>query len=129
MPTHRGSCHCGTVTFEFDGAIGPAIDCNCSICYQKGVVWQASDDSHFRILSGQDDLTLYQFGTRTAKHFFCKHCGTSTFSNPRLAPGKWVVNLRCVKGVDLSQTKILPFDGRNWEQAAQQFVKTPTSGA
>lgn len=128
MSKYQGSCHCGKVTFELEGSIGPALECNCSICSRKGAIWQATDDAHFRILTGQDELTLYQFGTRTARHFFCKHCGTSTFSNPRIAPDKWVVNLRCVDNIDLSVLKIHHFDGRNWELAAQQFMTARTSG-
>ena len=70
MPTYQGSCHCGKVTFEFEGSLGPVLECNCSICSRKGTIWQATDDAHLRILSGKDELTLYPFGTRTAKHFF-----------------------------------------------------------
>lgn len=124
MSKHNGSCHCGKVTFEFEGTIGAAVECNCSICRRKGAIWQAADGTSFHILYGQKDLTLYQFGTCTAKHFFCKHCGVSTFSNPRIAPSMWVFNLRCVDGVDLSALKIQQFDGQNWEQAAQQFMKS-----
>jgi hypothetical protein len=123
MHTQQGSCHCGKVTFEFDNAITGALECNCSICLRKGALWHAADDRQFRILSGQDSLSLYQFGTRTARHFFCSHCGTSTFSNPRIAPRMWVVNLRCVDGVDIHALPRQAFDGRNWEEAARQFMQ------
>lgn len=122
MSKYQGSCHCGKVTFEFDSSLGQVMECNCSLCRRKGAVWQPTDDTHFRILSGKDELVLYQFGTHTAKHFFCKHCGVSTFSHPRSAPDKWVVNLRCVDDLDLSQLKVRQFDGRNWEQAVQQVA-------
>ena len=129
MPKHQGSCHCGKVTFEFEGPLGPVLECNCSICHRKGAIWQPSDDAHFCILTGKDELTLYQFGTCVAKHFFCKHCGVSTFSNPRIAPDMWAVNLRCVEGIDFSAIKIQQFDGQNWEQSAHQFMKARAEGA
>jgi hypothetical protein len=115
MKNYLGSCHCGKVNFEFEAASLSAVDCNCSICKRKGALWQAVDDKHFKILSGQDDLGLYQFGTKAAKHFFCKTCGVSPFSNPRLAAVGWVVNLRCVDSVDINSLNTQPFDGQNWE--------------
>lgn len=127
MSEHKGSCHCGKVTFAFEGPIDSVVECNCSICRRKGAIWQAA--INFQILSGEDRLTLYQFGTRTARHYFCKHCGVSTFSNPRIAPDRWVVNLRCVDGIDFSALAIQPFDGQNWERAAQQFIKARAAGA
>ena len=51
MQTHRGSCHCGRITFEFDGEVGVAIECNCSICRRKGALWYGTDDAHFRLLA------------------------------------------------------------------------------
>ncbi len=123
MANRTGSCHCGKVTFEFSNPVRRALECNCSICSRKGAVWHATDTEHFRILSGQGELRFYQFGTRTAKHWFCATCGISTFSNPRLAPDKWVVNLRCVEGIDLASLEVGHFDGRNWEQAAQALLK------
>ena len=126
MKKHQGSCHCKRVTFEYESGAIRALECNCSICRRKGALWQAAE--HFKILSGQDDLGLYQFGTKTAKHFFCKNCGVSTFSNPRIAPDRWAVNLRCVDDVDLLSLRVLPFDGQNWEQSAQAFLKGLRSG-
>lgn len=128
MPRKQGSCHCGKVVFEYEHAGALAMECNCSICRRKGAIWWAVKEENFKILSGQDDLTLYQFGTRTAKHFFCKHCGVSTFCNPRLAPDRWAVNLRCVDDADLDTLKITKFDGQNWEQAAEAFMKAKPSG-
>lgn len=33
---HKGSCHGGNVSFEVDGEIGGALDCNRSLCQRKG---------------------------------------------------------------------------------------------
>jgi hypothetical protein len=119
---HRGSCHCARVTFELDAALTWAMDCNCSLCRRKGALWHGASDTSLRILTGQDDLTLYQFGTMTAKHYACSHCGISTFTRPRLDPTRWAVNVRCIEGLDLSSLTIRRFDGEHWEEAAQALL-------
>jgi hypothetical protein len=119
--THRGSCHCGRVTFELDAGIAFVVDCNCSICRRRGALWHGATDAQLRILTGETDLALYQFGTHTAKHFFCRHCGIHPFVRPRLDPKKWAVNVRCIDGLDVAALPVLPFDGENWEAAAQAF--------
>lgn len=119
---HKGSCHCGRVAFELRAPIENVIQCNCSLCHRKGALWQATDDAHFEIVTGEDDLVLYQFGTMTAKHYSCRHCGISTFSRPRIAPNAWVINVRCLDGVDPSSLKINAFDGQNWEESARRFM-------
>lgn len=43
-------------------------------------------ESRFSLIKGEDKLTLYQFGSKTAKHLFCKVCGISAFYNPRSNP-------------------------------------------
>jgi hypothetical protein len=123
METHRGSCHCGAVRFEIDTDLTYLIECNCSICTKKGALMHGVDPSRFRLLAGQDELTLYQFGTRTARHYFCRHCGIFTYGNPRIDPRLVVVNARCLDGVDIADPKIkrVAFDGRNWEQAAARL--------
>ena len=119
--TYRGSCHCGRVTFEINAEIKYVIDCNCSICRRKGALWHGASDSSLRILSGESDLTLYQFNTMTAKHYFCKNCGAHPFTRPRLDPSQWVVNVRCLDEVDLGSLKVHLFDGEHWEEAANAF--------
>jgi hypothetical protein len=118
---YRGSCHCNHVTFELDADIKYVIDCNCSICRPKGALWHSASESSLRILSGESDLTLYQFNTMTAKHYFCKHCGIHPFTRPRLDPSTWIVNVRCLHKVDLTSLKVQLFDGEHWEEAASAF--------
>ncbi|MBW9139957.1 hypothetical protein JNB70_24930, partial [Rhizobium pusense] len=43
------------------------------------------------ITQGEDALTLYQFNTRVARHFFCKHCGIYPFHQTRKDAALWRV--------------------------------------
>jgi hypothetical protein len=117
------------VAFVLRARLGTVVRCNCSLCARKGALWHGTDDAHFELLTGEDDLVLYQFGTMTAKHYSCRHCGISTFSRPRIAPTAWVVNVRCLDGVDIASLKIQDFDGQNWEQSAQRFMQSLARGS
>lgn len=122
--TYQGSCHCGRVTFELKARLDTVMDCNCSICRRRGALWHGTSDAGLRILSGESDLALYQFNTMKAKHYFCRHCGIHPFARPRLDPTLWVVNVRCIDGVDLSSLKVRLFDGEHWEDAARAFLES-----
>jgi hypothetical protein len=104
------------------GEIKGAVECNCSICYRKGALWHAAREDQLQILSGESDLGLYQFNTMQAKHYFCTHCGISPLSRPRIDPSLWVVNLRCVDGVDLAALPVQRFDGVHWEESAKALI-------
>ncbi|MEM5436959.1 GFA family protein [Paraburkholderia diazotrophica] len=98
---HHGSCHCGAVTFEVETPVTPAARCNCSLCRRRGALMSPFFPAGaLRILSGEDSLTLYQFNTHVAKHYFCKHCGIYPFHQTRKDPNLWRVNLGCLDGVD-----------------------------
>ena len=117
MATHRGSCHCGALRFEFEGEIEGAEVCNCSICTRTGYLhWYAAPES-FRLLAGEDAMSDYRFGTGVAHNLFCRTCGVSAFRRARSDPGKIDVNLRCVENVDLDALELTHFDGQNWEEA------------
>jgi hypothetical protein len=71
----------------------------------------------FRLLTPIDELTLYQWHTRTAEDYFCPSCGVLPFRRPRhrtsreIAEGMpeftgWSVNVRCLEGVDLSAVPV-----------------------
>jgi hypothetical protein len=123
MATHQGSCHCGRVRFEVDAEITQLSECNCSLCQRKGALYvSAVDRDRVRIVSGESELAIYQFGSGTATHLFCRHCGIHPFHHPRVRPDGWSVNARCLE--DYEQLRSLPirhFDGQNWEKAAAKL--------
>jgi hypothetical protein len=103
------------VRFEVTADLDRVLACNCSICTRKGYLHLIVPPERFRLLSGSEELTSYQFGTRAARHLFCRHCGVAGFYVPRSHPDHVDVNVRCLEGVDLSTLNVQPFDGRNWE--------------
>jgi hypothetical protein len=56
-----------------------------------------------RIVKGHDVLKLYEFNTRTAKHYFCSNCGIYTHHQRRSNPQEYGYNVGCLEGID-------PFD-------------------
>jgi len=102
---HRATCHCGSVELELhlpDGIVKPGR-CNCSICRRKGAIVAGVPLSALRVIKGQDSLSLYEFNTRTAKHYFCSRCGIYTHHRRRSNPQEYGYNVGCLEGVN-------PFD-------------------
>jgi hypothetical protein len=123
MRTFEGGCHCGRVRLRITADLAHVAECNCSICTKKGFLHLIVPPERFELLRGKDELTTYEFNTRTAKHTFCRHCGIQAFYVPRSDPDKFSVNVRCLDDVDL--TKIQPdvFDGKHWEEAIRHYVR------
>jgi hypothetical protein len=117
MKTMQGGCHCGRVRFRVTADLDRVTYCNCSMCGKKGFLHLIVPPEQFELLSGNDNLTTYEFNTRTAKHTFCKTCGIHAFYVPRSDPDKIDVNVRCIDGIDLSALSIKTFDGQHWEEA------------
>jgi hypothetical protein len=116
----RGGCHCGDVAFEVDGEPDALVSCNCSICSMRAYLHWVVPRERFRLLTPEDRLTLYRFGTGVAQHLFCRRCGICSFYVPRSDPEKISVNARCVQGLDLRAIAREDFDGRDWERAHAQ---------
>ncbi len=123
MQTYHGSCHCGRVKFKLDTVIDKVVECNCSICTKKGALHHRVSPQQFTLVEGEAFLSLYQFGSKEASHYFCSHCGIHPFSRPRLDPSMYSVNIRCLDDFDLEAETFekVPFDGRNWEAAAEKL--------
>ena len=122
LQTMEGGCHCGRVRFRVTGDLAQTTYCNCSICTKKGFLHLIVRREQFELISGQDDLTTYQFNTKTAKHMFCRHCGIHPFYVPRSDPDKIDVNVRCLDDIDVAAITPKTFDGKNWEAAMQGRV-------
>jgi|TARA_B110000438_G_scaffold298581_2_gene347085 hypothetical protein len=93
------SCHCGSVELELLLPNGFELRrCNCSICRRKGAIVGSVLINNLKILKGEDFLSLYQFNTNTAKHFFCSACGIYTHHQRRSNPQEFSFNTGCVEG-------------------------------
>ena len=116
MKTYSGSCHCGAITFSFEyGNINSGLRCNCSICRRKGAVMSeftiSPNDFKYKVES--DNLNQYQFGTKIAKHYFCKNCGIYPFHETIRKPGHYRINLGCIEEIDTNTLKVEVFDGKS----------------
>ena len=66
----------------------------------------------FNIIKGNKFITEYSFGTKTAKHLFCKNCGIKSFYQPRSHPDSISINLQCIEGPPEIKS-VVYFDGKN----------------
>lgn len=113
---YKGQCHCGAVRFTYEGeAITRGLRCNCSMCARKGAMMtpEAIAPENIHIEADDDALGLYQFGKKTARHYFCKNCGIYTFHETARVPGHFRVNLGCIDAVDSFALEADVFDGRH----------------
>ena len=111
------TCHCGGVEAEVslpDG-LKNVLKCNCSICKKKGITMiNKVGINDLKIKKGNELLKLYQYHSKTAKHYFCSVCGIYTHHKPRSNPNSYCVNAGCLEGVNPFDLKDVPiFDGIN----------------
>src|SRR6185369_8622856 len=104
--TYRGSCHCGKVKFEVDADLDHVRVCDCSICRRRGALIHRVEEGCFRLLTPLEELTLYQWNTKTAKDYFCPVCGILPFRRSRTAPQTWSINVRCLPDVEIGSLNI-----------------------
>lgn len=97
----RASCHCGAVTLEADliHGLADAARCTCSFCARRQAAAVTADAASVRIIKGAANLSLYTWGTGTARHYFCKICGIYTHHQRRSNPAECGINLGCIEGV------------------------------
>ena len=70
--------------------------------------------SALKVTKGAEYLTLYTWGTHTAKHYFCKICGIYMYHQRRSDPAQCGVNLGCIDGAAPWTQEPIPYtDGIN----------------
>jgi len=101
-PVHKGSCHCGSVELEVSlpNGLEELSRCNCSMCSRRGAIVASIPLGALEITKGADLLKLYQFNTKTAKHYFCSNCGIYTHHQRRSNPNEFAINVACLEGVN-----------------------------
>ncbi len=116
MKTYTGGCHCQKVRYEVDiEKLTEAMACNCSICAKRGWLLTFVPATSFRLLSGENEVTVYHFNKNAIDHIFCKTCGTASYGSGSDEAGNkmYAINVRCLDDVDLDLLQINKFDGKN----------------
>ncbi|WP_296420695.1 GFA family protein [Pseudooctadecabacter sp.] len=112
----RVACHCGAVELRVTLAepLSQARRCDCSFCRRRGVPAATVMLPDLEVVKGADSLSVYSFGTHTAKHHFCKICGVYTHHQRRSNPDEYGVNMAGIEGVHLPDHGDIPWhDGVN----------------
>ena len=109
----EGSCHCGGVRFRLDWPIDELTTCDCSLCAMRGAVMAKVPETALEVTAGEELLTLYQWNTRRARHYFCSRCGIYVFHRKRAAPDHFGVNARCLHDFDLAAVPVQETEGAN----------------
>lgn len=81
------------------------------------------DLKDFVIDEGGEMLTLYQFNTNVARHYFCSRCGIYTHHQRRAIPTQYAFNIACLDGVDpyvLANVPVIDGESRHPKDAIQQ---------
>ncbi len=117
LQNYTGSCHCGKVRYEVSVDLSaPVISCNCSICSRTGTMLTFVPTEQFKLLSGEEVLTDYQFNKNRIHHLFCSVCGVRSFAKGQDHSGREVraINVRCLEGVDLDALTVTKVDGKSF---------------
>jgi hypothetical protein len=129
--THYGGCHCKRVKFMIEApATIRAVDCSTSMGGKKGrfpYVYVTMDD--FKLISGKEFLSVYTFGTHTAKHMFCSVCGVHTMGVPRGTPeeGGISVNVHCIEPETVEQVHVSYIPGEHFVSDVEPAITTRAS--
>ena len=114
---YSGCCQCGKVRYEVQMDIGEVIACNCSRCGRLGSLLAFAPASQFRLLSGEAELTKFEFNRHMIEHQFCSICGIQSFAlglNPKTGAKMAAINVRCVDGVDVDGLEVKKVDGKSF---------------
>ena len=110
---YAGSCHCGAVRFRVDSVIAELTTCDCSLCVKRNATMAKIPEQALTMLDGEAMLTLYEWNTRRAKHYFCSRCGIYVFHRKRTAPDHLGVNVFCLEGFDVTSVSVRATEGAN----------------
>jgi hypothetical protein len=79
----------------------------------RNAVMAKIPEKGLQIVEGESLLSLYQWNTRRAKHYFCSRCGIYTFHRKRSAPDHFGVNVFCLEDFDVRAIPVRATEGAN----------------
>jgi hypothetical protein len=111
-----GRCHCGAVrlSIPWTGEFAKLRRCDCSFCARRSAVVASVKLADLVVTDAGGKLSLYRWGTGTAKHYFCSVCGIYTHHQRRSDPSEYGVNIANFDGVNMRDYRDVAFlDGVN----------------
>ena len=115
--THiEGACHCRNISYEltWPGPVSdmPVRECGCSFCTKHGGAWTSNPAAELNVsLSDRASVSVYQFGTGTARFHVCAFCGAVPFVTSEIDNQTYaVVNVNCFTSLDLAGVSRAPAD-------------------
>lgn len=110
----EGSCHCGSVRWQFRGEPCGATACNCTVCRRYGALWAYEYEDEGIRMSG---ATQPYVRGRAIEFHFCPVCGCVVFwrakQSDQQGRRRIAVNLRLAEPEAVAQIPIDHFDGLN----------------
>ena len=111
-----GTCHCGTVSWTFDGMPESATACNCTLCRRYGVLWIYDYEGERIKVSGPlASYTRHDVAKPALEILFCGRCGcVASWRGLKLdAEGRRriAVNIRLTEPAAVAGLPIDHFDG------------------
>jgi hypothetical protein len=117
---YQGSCLCGQVRFEIDGAIRNIVYCHCSQCRKaQGSAFATNgivSTTAFKLTAGQDRLTGYESSPGQHK-YFCRTCGSPILSRNTASPDQVRIRLGSLDSAitERPQAHIFATSKAEWE--------------
>lgn len=110
--TFKGSCHCGAISVELaftkDAAATQVRSCQCGFCTRHGSMTVSDPEGRATFDIAGDQLTTYEFATRTATSLVCRKCGV--YVGALIEDGDKVWSIANVRGLGIPE-----FQGRTGE--------------
>lgn len=75
----KGSCNCGSVTWQAVGEMRPILACHCSQCRKQSGLYFAATGADNENLTIQGEGLKWYHATPEAARGFCGECGSSLF--------------------------------------------------
>ena len=117
LKMHKASCHCGKVSIEAElDLMAGTGRCNCSIC-AKSRWWGISvKPAAVRAIKGEENTTVYRFGTRSIALHFCATCGLRVYGKgdiPQIGGAFVAINVACLDDVTPEEFAAAPIHYSN----------------
>ena len=108
----NGTCHCGSVTWQFAGMPESVTACNCTVCRRYGTLWAYDFENEGIHVYG---TTQAYVRGKTIEFHFCPTCGCMAYWMARSIQDdgrrRIAVNLRLTDPDPIAHLPIDHFDG------------------